>query len=140
MGSLLSIGNSGKNPFGWNGRLNWYSYLINMLLVLALYFGGDYLRYWAYLHDGSLLENVGYLFIVISFFRGLALTARRFHDFGISSPAMLCWYIASIPFTYSMYPILGGVIGFILLPFLFFFPGQESENKYGPVPEKKSSF
>ncbi len=68
MGSLLSIGNSGKNPFGWNGRLNWYSYLINMLLVLALYFGGDYLRYWAYLHDGSLLENVGYLFIVISFF------------------------------------------------------------------------
>lgn len=140
MGVLSHIGNSNRNPFGWNGRLNWYSYLINMVLVIALYFGGDYLRYWAYLHDVSMLENIGYVFIGISFFRGLALTARRFHDFGISSNAMLCCYIVFILFSYTTFPIPGGFVGLLMIPFLFCFPGQVKENKYGPVPEKKISF
>lgn len=141
MVNISNLGNPSRNPFGWNGRLNWYSYFINMVIILALYFGGDYLRYWAYLQDFSVLESIGYIIIFFSIFRGFALTTRRFHDFEISGRVMLYCYIAFLLFSYgSSFTILGGWVGVILGPLLLFYPGQESENKYGPVPGKKIAF
>ncbi len=76
------------------------------------------------LGGGGLLIGSGYvIFFAVNFIPGLALTARRLHDLGLSGHFI--WAIYGAMLFFSIFAWMGYLVAMSL-------PGKKQENAYGP--------
>lgn len=129
--------------FSFRGRMDRISFFANGIVaslfssvaqIIAYFIGDNPLGY--------LIILVGYL---LTYYRYIVITVRRFHDFGKSGYYVMAVYaydlsIFSLPFIfgfefhwiYFVATFIAAVMHIVIL----FYPGDSQENQYGPVPTK----
>lgn len=112
----------------FKGRLNRIGFLLSFAYVLAYFIIPVALEF---LLRGNMVANVvtyifGIVGVVLAIPIGLSITIRRWHDMNQSGWLIL---LGLIPF-----------VSFILLLIYLFVPGTKTENNYGSIDSRPSTF
>ena len=115
---------------GRSGRCEFWSYCLFLFLgYLALFSAGIAAAMASEGEADALIAllTVGgpILFFLMNFLAGLALTARRLHDMGISGALLIAIFFAMLFLSLLAWP------GYMLWMSL---PGQAKTNRWGPPP------
>ena len=112
-----------KSLFTFNGRTGRVYYIVSLLFFFSFYFSLVYLLFILNknLLSGIIQDVVGIIMGILGFWIWIAITTKRYHDFGWSG----------FNFLWSFVPMVNSILFLVLI----FRKGTDGPNEYGEPPK-----